>query len=231
MKKNCIPYQDFSVETDSQAEIQKVKVTLGDEILTIYNEYCPVDKNLSLGKIEVEETNCIVVGDFNSHSEAWGYPESDRRGEEIEEWQVDTKLLLINDPEDPPTFYSRRWLTTTTPDLALATENIARKTTREVLNQLGGSDHKPVLLSIDLNYKPSEPKSLPRWNYKKANWNKFSVLTDEAALKINNKQDHINKKIKSFNEAILGAAKAAIPRGARKKLQAILDGRVTEIGR
>ena len=36
--KNCIPYQDFSVETDSQAEIQKVKVTLGDEILTIYNE-------------------------------------------------------------------------------------------------------------------------------------------------------------------------------------------------
>ena len=214
--KNSIPFQDFSVETDNQAEIQKVKVTLGNDILTIYNEYCPADKSLSLGKIEVEETNCIVVGDFNSHSEAWGYPESDRKGEEIEEWQVDTKLLLINDPEDPPTFYSRRWLTTTTPDLALATENIARKTTREVLNQLGGSDHKPVLLSVDLNYKPSEPKSLPRWNYKKANWTKFSVLTDEAALKINNKQDHINKKIKSFNESILGAAKAAIPRGARK---------------
>ena len=214
--KNSIPFQDLSVETDNQAEIQKVKVTLGNEILTIYNEYCPVDKTLSLEKIEVEETNCIVVGDFNSHSEAWGYAISDRRGEEIEEWQVDTKLLLINDPEDPPTFYSRRWLTTTTPDLAFATENIARKTTREVQNQLGGSDHKPVLLSLDLNYKPTEPKSLPRWNYKKADWTKFSVLTDEAALKINNKQDHINKKMKSFNEAILDAAKASIPRGARK---------------
>ena len=159
--KNSIPFQDFSVETDHQAEIQKIKVTLGNDILTIYNEYCPVDKNLSLEKIEVEENDCIIVGDFNSHSEAWGYPESDRRGEEIEEWQIDTKLLLINDPEDPPTFYSRRWLTTTTPDLALATENIARKTTREVLNQLGGSDHKPVLLSIDLNYKPTEPKPFP----------------------------------------------------------------------
>ena len=144
--KNSIPFQDFSVETNHQAEIQKIKVTLGNDILTIYNEYCPVDKDLSLGKIEVEENDCIIVGDFNSHSEAWGYPESDRRGEEIEEWQIDTKLLLINDPEDPPTFYSRRWLTTSTPDLALATENIARKTTREVLNQLGGSDHKPVLL-------------------------------------------------------------------------------------
>ena len=87
--KNSIPFQDLSVETDNQAEIQKVKVTLGNEILTIYNEYCPVDKTLSLEKIEVEETNCIVVGDFNSHSEAWGYPISDRRGEEIEEWQVD----------------------------------------------------------------------------------------------------------------------------------------------
>ena len=91
-----------------------------------------------------------------------------------------------------------------------------RKTTREVQNQLGGSDHKPVLLSLDLNYKPTEPKSLPRWNYKKADWTKFSVLTDEAALKINNKQDHINKKMKSFDEAILDAAKASIPRGARK---------------
>ena len=114
--------------------MQKIKVTLGNEILTIYNEYCPADKNLSLGKIEVEENDCIVVGDFNSHSEAWGYPESDRRGEEIEEWQIDTKLLLINDPEDPPTIYSRRWLTTSTP------QKTARKTTREVLNQLGCSN-------------------------------------------------------------------------------------------
>ena len=213
--KNSLPFQDLNIETENQAEIQGIKVKVGREEITIYNEYCPVDRNLSLNAMTVSE-NCLIVGDFNSHSEAWGYQESDRRGEEIEDWQIDQKLLLINDPEDAPTFYSRRWLTTSSPDLAFATENLARKTNRTVLNQLGGSDHRPVLLSLDLDYKPSEPKCFPRWNYKKANWTKFSINTDEAALKINNKQDHINKKMKNFNDAILGAAKSAIPRGARK---------------
>ena len=211
--KNSLPYQEIIVDTENQAEIQGIRVIMGNETLTIFNEYCPVDRSLSLGKMEIGETSCIVVGDFNSHSEAWGYSESDRRGEEVEDWQIDKRLLLINDPSDPPTFYSRRWLTTSSPDLAFATEDVARKTTRKVLNQLGGSDHKPVLLQIDLNFKPKEQKSFPRWNYKKANWADFSRKTDEAAVKINNKQEHINKKIKSFNDALLDAAKTSIPRG------------------
>ena len=214
--KNSLPYQEIIVDTENQAEIQGIQVIMGNQTLKIFNEYCPVDRSLSLGKIEIGETSCIVVGDFNSHSEAWGYSKSDRRGEEVEDWQIDKRLLLINDPSDPPTFYSRRWLTTSSPDLAFANEDIARKTTRTVLNQLGGSDHKPVLLQIDLNFKPKEQKCFPRWNYKKANWTDFSRKTDEAAVKINNKQEHINKKIKSFNDAILDAAKTSIPRGARK---------------
>lgn len=214
--RNSIPYQELQVDTGNEAEIHGVVLTVGQDKIRIFNEYCPVDKDLSLSRIETSETNCLVVGDFNSHSEAWGYAESDQRGEEIEDWQIDQKLLLINDPDDAPTFYSRRWLTTTTPDLALATEDLARKTTRRILDQLGGSDHRPVLLTLDLNFKPPEEKCFPRWNYKKANWTRFSQLTDEAALKINNKQDHINKKIRDFNQALLNAAKSTIPRGARR---------------
>ena len=61
----------------------------------------------------------LVVGDFNSHSQSWGYDHIDKRGEEVENWQDDHKLNLINKPEDQPTFYSRRWRTTSTPDLKL----------------------------------------------------------------------------------------------------------------
>ena len=99
--KNSLPYQEIIVDTENQAEIQGIRVIMGNETLTIFNEYCPVDRNLSLGKIEIGETSCIVVGDFNSHSEAWSYSEADRRGEEVEDWQIDKKLLLINDPSDP----------------------------------------------------------------------------------------------------------------------------------
>ena len=51
--------------------------------------------------------NCLTDSDFNSHSTSWGYEESDRRGDEVEDWQIENNLLLLNDPEDPPTFFSR----------------------------------------------------------------------------------------------------------------------------
>ena len=43
-------------------------------------------------------------------------------------------------PTDPPTFYSRVWKTTSTPDIAIATDNIQKIAKREVSEQLGGSD-------------------------------------------------------------------------------------------
>ena len=39
---------------------------------------------------------------------------------------------------------------------------------------------RPVLLAINLQYRPSSPKTFPRWNYKKADWKKFSRLIDEC---------------------------------------------------
>ena len=88
-------------------------------------------------------------------------------------------MVLINDPDDPPTFYSQRWMTASTPDLAFASGNLANKIQRNVTTQLGGSDHRPVLLTVDLEWKLKDEKTFPRWNHKKANWNLFSQLTNK----------------------------------------------------
>ena len=105
------------------------------------------------------------------------YNTKDKRGETIEDWQDENHLILINDPSDTPTFYSRRWHTTTTPDLAFCTDDIHQNISRKVCDQLGGSDHRPVILSIAET--TSEYAQLPRWNNKKANWNMFQARTDE----------------------------------------------------
>ena len=165
--RNSIAASDFKVDTNHQAEILGVKFSVNNAPINILNLYCPPDKDLSLQHINVPPQNCVVVGDFNSHSTSWGYGETDRRGDEVEDWQIDNNMLLLNDPEDPPTFFSRRWISTSTPDLAFATEDLSHKTNRKVLSQLAGSDHRPVLLTVDLQYKPSNPKTFPRWKYKK----------------------------------------------------------------
>nr|KAG5696480.1 hypothetical protein BaRGS_016519 [Batillaria attramentaria] len=159
------------------------------------------------------DNNCVVVGDFNIHSERWGYEETDRRGEEVEDWEIDTHLHLINQEDDEPTFYSRRWMT---PDLAFATNDLFVRTTRTVFSQLGGSDHKPVKLSINLNLQTPQAKCFPRWNYRKADWTLFETLTDTYTKPVNIRQKGTNKMVQDFTKAVLKAAIESIPRGARK---------------
>ena len=221
--KNDIPAKEIQVKTERpegsdnvQAEIHGVNITLNQTNIKVYNVYCPDNKNLSLQAMDIPTDNCLVIGDFNSHSTSWGYEENDTRGDEVEDWQSETSMVLINDPEDPPTFYSRRWMTTTTPDLAFASGNLAGKTKRKVLSQLGGSDHRPVLLSIALEYKPKDERTFPRWNYKKANWENFQRLTDELCRKLKTNHRNINHQVKRFNDCIIKAAEQSIPRGARK---------------
>ena len=138
------------------------------------------------------------------------------RGEEVEDWQVDNGLVILNKHDDPLTFLSRRWLSSTTPDLAFAANDLSRIASRTVLSQLGGSDHKPIKISLDLQYRPQRTSTFPRWNYKRANWECFSKLVGQLTQKINNKRPDLNTKIKAFNQAVLKAAQESIPRGARK---------------
>ena len=197
-------------------EYHELKIKAKSTELNLVNFYCPNDRPLSLDTVEVTDSRFLMVGDFNSHSQSWGYAEADRRGNEVEDWQDDHSLILINDPYDPPTFYSRRWRTTTTPDLAFCTEDIHRGIRREVGDQLGGSDHKPVYLTISTEGVGADHPH-PRWNYKKAKWDVFAHRTNTLTRNIQVQGRDVNNVVREFNGFILQAAKETIPRGARKE--------------
>ncbi|GFS02110.1 RNA-directed DNA polymerase from mobile element jockey [Elysia marginata] len=48
----------------------------------------------------------------------------DARGEGLEDWMIENQLILINKPDDTTTFFSRAWKSLSTPDLAMATDDI-----------------------------------------------------------------------------------------------------------
>ena len=197
------------------AEYQVVRAKLNETELQILNFYCPNDRPLSLETIKVPNSTFIAVGDYNSHSQSWGYSHMDRRGEEVEDWQDDNHLILINTPNDTPTFYSRRWRTTSTPDLAFCTEDLHREIHREVGEQLGGSDHRPVFLTLNKN--TGKNSVLPRWNYKKAKWGLFKHRTNILTKDIQVSGRDINNTVRDLNACILQAAHESIPRGARRE--------------
>ena len=165
--------------------------------------------------MDVPLSSFLMVGDFNSHSQSWGYDHADARGEELEDWQDDNHLILVNDVDDPPTFFHRGWRKCSTPDLAFCSEDIHRGIKREVGTQLGGSDHKPVFITMESNVIPIDSPQ-PRWNYKKAMWSLFSIRANELTKDIRVQGRNENTVVKEWTQGILKAAKETIPRGARR---------------
>jgi hypothetical protein len=173
LTRNNIPTIELPKATNNRLEIIGVELSIGKDNLSIYNAYCPPNTELGLDTMEIKPTNCIVVGDFNSHSNRWGFPDKDSRGDEVENWDIDNNLHLINKAEDEPSFYSRSWKTTSPPYLAFCTEDMHHKISRMVLNQLAGSDHKPIKLDYNINYLLIQNKLILRWNYKRADWDSY----------------------------------------------------------
>jgi len=213
--RNSLPSVETGRSGESDTECITVELILKDRHLTVCNLYSPPNKMIQLPLLSHDQNNWITVGDFNSHSPSWGYKDLNAKGEEVEDWIITNQTVLINKPSDPPTFYSRVWHTTSSPDLAIATDDIQKITEREVCSQLGGSDHRPVILTIQRQVN-REGKLPPSWNYKKANWDLFKKLTDSNASNIQVSKLNVDKASNLLTTAVLNAAHKSIPRGCRK---------------
>ena len=229
--KNTIPAVEIARSMDgSGTEYIAVKAVLPDQELLIVNVYCSPDRDLQLHTLPHQEKNLLILGDLNGHSPSWGYEDLNTRGEQIEDWMMDNGLVLINRPDDKPTCLSRAWKTLSTPDLAIATDDIQKVCTREVANQLGGSDHRPVLLQLHQTGSTWTGCKEPSWNYKKANWTKFREQNDKLCRENGpmNTED-INLNVDRFTTAILHSAKQSIPRGRRKDYKPFWSDRLQEL--
>jgi len=214
--RNNIPAMEVARST-GDTEFLAVKLILDKREITVVNVYSPPDKELRLHTLPSADQNLLVIGDFNAHSPSWGYQDLNSRGEETEDWMIDNSLILINKPDDKPTCLSRAWKTQSTPDIAAATDDIQKICERSVENQLGGSDHLPILLTVFLDEHNAKPQKKPSWNYKKADWTAFAALSDNICKESKlDSSENINKKVQCITECILQAAKKSIPRGNRK---------------
>ena len=174
-----------------------VKLILPDRNLAICNLYSPPIKAINLHILQPNSEDWMIVWDFNSHSPSWGYPSLDAKGK-VEHWIVTNRLVLTKIPlTDPPAFYSRVWKMTSTSDIAIATDNIQTIVKREISEQLGGSDHKPVILTLAKQINTSAGKCLPvgtkKTKQNKTKQNKTKQTKKKQTNKKTNKQQQQQK--------------------------------------
>ena len=216
--RNNIPSVESSKSGNDSIEFISVKLILPSGELTISNCYSAPTIKPQLELIPINSSPHLVVGDFNGHSPSWGYKDLNTRGEEIEDWMLENRLILINLPDDPPTCYSRAWKTKSTPDLAMGTGDMHKLTTRTVNKQLGGSDHLPITLTITSIGSSEVIRKEPSWNFKKANWSAYREKAEKLCRDLEF-SDNLHKNVELITKAILDSATGTIPRGSRKNYQ------------
>lgn len=186
--------------------------------LKIVNLYKPPCVNWAPGVLPTFDHPCIYTGDFNSHHTNWRYDTVDENGETLVQWAESSNMHLVFDIKDKGTFHSARWGRDYNPDLIFVSKDQLDQplhVTRTVLSNFPNSQHRPVMVEIGLKIPLMNSMPLPRWNFRRANWDAFSKDLDSSLIEKNLQPTANNYD--EFVSLVIKAAKSNIPRGYRKE--------------
>ena len=128
--------------------------------------------------------NNILVGDFNSHSIMWGSNTTDT-----------CNLVCLND--GTPTFLSDINGAFSCLDLTLVLANMSSDCEWNVMESLS-SDNFPIMTKYNVQTSwTDDPNFIPKWNFKRANWNLFKHECNKIKFKelISINVDTFNKRL------------------------------------
>lgn len=128
-------------------------ITIEIDNILISNVYKPPNLIWSSPPLPIFDKPTIYVGDFNSHSDIWGYDDNDINGDTLNDWINANNFSLIYSHQDKKTFLSARWKKEYNPDLCIVTDyfnNVNDKIKRIVMDNFPHSQHRPVLIEFGL---------------------------------------------------------------------------------
>ena len=168
-----------AVECSSVSEVDNIEVLsveLSNAVIPSVYKPPKVDSKFPHCIPQVPGKPQIIIGDFNSHSTQWGYKDSNKDGDLVEDWMDSNQLSLIHDPKLPSSFNSAHWKSGYNPDLAIVSSNITDLCQKIVTDPIPASQHRPIGIQVNAAVRQTNVPFNRRFNYQKANWIDFSEL-------------------------------------------------------
>jgi hypothetical protein len=227
--RKTIPYREIKRDNlrdkeDGITEWQTIEIPLAaKEKWRITNIYIPSERTgdergsqqesvVSTKHWPTEEFD-MIAGDVNAHSPTWDDAlerESNRRGlevkrgEMIDEWSLEKNMMTLND--GTATHTNRRTGKESAPDITAVHAQQADRYEWKVLEKLGGSDHKPILITRHVKTRSHvNNKTTYKWNLAKADFKGFREEV-ERKLPKNYEGKNLNKLEKILRKTIIKAA-------------------------
>ena len=149
----------------------------------------------------------MLLGDFNAKHPRWDRANpADPRGRIVEKILIDEPVDILN--KESPTHFHKQTGTRSTIDLSMCSVDALTDFNWNIGEYLHGSDHYPIYVTSK-EYLPQQ--DIPRWREKKANWEQFTVSTDQME---NIPDLSPTEFIKAITTKIQEAAEMSIPKSS-----------------
>ena len=198
---------------DPHLEELTIPAKLGNTDLIITNVYIPPASsciggyNPSLGHLMMS-TDTLILGDFNAHYSSWYSSSTDTRGTMLESMVSGSNFGILN--WDSPTRLPGN-ANPSSPDVSLASTSLITSTNWQTNTNLG-SDHLPILISLQMDVTITPIQHCTSISLKKANWDRYSREIEDKLSKRRLPTD-CQKGEKILRAIILKAASHHIPSG------------------
>ena len=174
---------------------------------TICNIYIEHDINLQVNHLENMIRQLprpyILLRDFNSRHRMWGDSVENANGKIIEQFLLTNDAVLLNG--DTPTHFTLHTGATSNIDLAMCSPDIAAGLHWEVIEEVFGSDHYPIIISeTTATAEVREPRHI----VERADWPLFTAVSYMPAATVD---EDVDSMLHRFSEGIMRAADVAIP--------------------
>lgn len=188
------------------------------EDTSVVKVYKPPPTALTVTSLPNMTASTIYAGDFNCQHTDWGYNQTLQDGEGLSEWASSAEALLLLDSKELPSFFFARWNSYTNPDLAFAVSRSSDlKPDRRVLDSFPRSHHRPSVIKVSSLVQPAAGKPVRRWNFRKANWQRFMVEMEQRSAGLPDPDaTDAGTACSTYCEVLLRAAIHNIPRDFNK---------------
>ena len=210
---------DLGIQIDS-CQVIAVQVSIYDSTITLCSLYRKSAMRFTKQDLDTIVSKLpkpfIILGDFNAHSTLWGNNNICSTGKVIEDFLDTTNDVTIFNTK-AMTYLSPTHGTYSSIDLTLCSANILLDYYWDVLDDLHGSDHFPIILNKVQTHDPVEDVT-PQYNIKKADWKKFrNLCIQEFSSDLSQDPDHINIFTEGIHKIIQQSIPTTKPNGKRPK--------------
>ena len=166
---------NLNMYPNGNLEIQKVQIQARRtkiDIMNIYNHGANIAQQEYNHYFQQLGNNSIIVGDFNAHHEQWDTRHAANISGSNLIAAMAAKNLQLLTPQNMPTYLDNRTGRPSTLDLVMLSSNLYPGATIQLAADLG-SDHGPVLASMQVAPSVQPVKIRNKWSIDKNKWEIF----------------------------------------------------------